>query len=137
MSSAHFAPMGVTPHAPFTHAPLKQSASLVQVVLHAPVAASHAYGAHVREGNGMIGHVPFPSHVKPPLGMFPLHCAATQTVPAGSGPHSPALPGSAQLTQLPSHAEVQHTPSAQKPLRQSIPSTHTVLVPTSVSPPSG
>jgi hypothetical protein len=112
------------PHAPFTHAELKQSASLAHVVWHVPVAASHANGAHGYEGIGGIRHAPLPSHRTAWTAMFPLHCAGKQIVLVGSGAQMPSLPGSAQLRQFPSHAEVQHTPFAQTPLAQSIRSAH-------------
>ncbi len=133
------APIPMKPQAPLTQLVLKQSASLVHVVLHVPVGASQAYGAHIRGGSGMIGHVPLPSHVTRWPGMFPVHWGAKHTVPADSGAHRPTLPARAQLWQLPSQAVVQHTPFAQKPLRQSIPSTHLCpIVPGPVArPPSG
>jgi hypothetical protein len=120
----HAVAIGVSPHAPFTHVALKHSASVLQNVLQVAVAELHAYGAQKRAGTGSTGQFPFPSHVNAGLGMFPLQPGCTQTVPAGSGVQRPALPGSAQLWQLPSQAEAQHTPSSQNVLAQSIRSAH-------------
>jgi hypothetical protein len=135
----HFAPMGVTPHDPFTHVALKQSASLAHVVLHDAVAESHAYGAQKRAGTGRTRHVPFPSHVKPPPGMLPLHPGCTQIVPAGTGSQSPALPGSAHFSHGPQSDETQQTPSVQNLLSQSIRSAHgspSFLSPETTPPPA-
>jgi hypothetical protein len=39
--------------------------------------------------------------------------------PAGTGKHTPKVPGKAQLWQAPAHAVLQQTPVAQWPLKQS------------------
>ena len=42
-------------------------------------------------------------------------------VPAGTGPHTPSLPGRLHCSQGASHARSQQSPSAQKPEAQSLP----------------
>lgn len=61
---------------------MRQSALEAQLVLHVPVAESHAYGAHGVGGPAM--QLPF-MHVAGPcrLPLLPSHDAAAQAVPSG------------------------------------------------------
>jgi hypothetical protein len=60
-----------------------------------------------------------PSHAAQLVGTLTPPSRPTGTLPAGLGEQVPRVPGSTQLSQMPLHAVLQHTPSTQTPAAQS------------------
>jgi hypothetical protein len=99
---------------PETHAaPLMQSASDVQLVLHA-VAEAHL--SSPGQGALDVEQVPF-WHVAVAR-MFPEQLVVPQEVPFATSLQVPLFPVRLHFWQVLVHAELQHTPSTQKPLAQ-------------------
>jgi len=119
----------VPPHAPSQHTPSA----------HVPLLQCDGVPSQAAPNANFNRHVPPPqnfpalhsescAHPPPPVGAqedCPLHVAPGQlpsgSVPAGCAVHAPALPGSAQDSQVPVQAELQHTPSAHSPDWHSVP----------------
>jgi hypothetical protein len=145
-SLAQVAPMGTFPQLPFMQVlGARQSASLVQVVLHRPEAPQ------VNGAQGWLcaaAQTPCPSQRCAKVSVEPVQPAGWQmtpaeyfsqapvpsqtpslphaatpwssqlwrgSVPTSAGIHLPRLSGLAQVRQMPSQASLQHTPSAQNP----------------------
>jgi hypothetical protein len=107
---------GCPPQAPWTQGTPAHCASLVQLAKQELVALSQAKGAQTRIGPGL--QPPWPSQT-PWERETPRHCGGPQAVPAITGAHVPARPGSAHDMQSPLQGLLQHTPCAHTLLRQS------------------
>jgi hypothetical protein len=151
LSAAQLAPSGCLPQVPFMQlAPVVQSASLVQLVLHWPP-GPQTNGAH--DWGRVAPQAPLPSQRPANVSVEPLHPGLEQVTPAtyfsqapapsqnpsvpqlaapwswqslrGSVPTSagmqvPTAPGAAQVWQGPAQSVVQQNPSAQFPVVQSV-----------------
>jgi hypothetical protein len=154
--STHAVPRAFFPHDPPTHAnPFSQSKSVTHDARHWPAdpqrkgahdcgapgthAPSLQRAASVRRPTSQLASwqiVPagyfrqWPSPSQAPSVSHALGPRSTQAprgfVPAAAGAQTPSPPGSAQVTQAVSQAVWQQTPSAQKPLRQSVGRVHAV-----------
>jgi hypothetical protein len=95
-----------------------QSASAVQLSLHAFAAASQPYGMHsIRAG---IAHVPARQVATGLSRSLPSQDAAAQGVPSALGEQVPSRPGTAHELQAAQAADPQQNPSTQWPLMQSL-----------------
>jgi hypothetical protein len=105
------------------HAPVVQSVSAVQVVLHVVASAQISEPGHGVATPGTHESV-VPEQWPMATVFAPEQPLVPQVAAAGFGEQVPSRPATAHEPQSAVHALLQHTPSAQKPLVHSAPVPH-------------
>lgn len=103
-----------------------QSASLVQLALHAPAAASQAYGVQSMRETAGPTHFPaaqVEAGCSPPAAS---QVVAAHTMPSAIGEHVPCRPGTAHELHAAHASTPQQKPSVQCPLMHSAAAAHAV-----------